>query len=134
MKNLVFSSKTLDIDRNTRYFESKILKYYVFTPWIWNNRTINTKTFERNTWYFEKGVKSRVFSRLDVCLLVSASIVTYAFVDYYVNIIRLHSLIFNKNMRHHLLIIFAIQQARVVKWYILIDLKADSRFGWPNNF
>ena len=55
MKNLVFQSKylvfrfkTLDFDRNTRYFESKILKYYVFPwffrPWIWN-----TKYFERNT-------------------------------------------------------------------------------------
>ena len=29
-KYLVFRSKTLDFDRNTRYLDSKILKYYVF--------------------------------------------------------------------------------------------------------
>ena len=29
MENLVFRSKTLNFDRNTRYFESEILRYYI---------------------------------------------------------------------------------------------------------
>ena len=51
MKNLVFQSKylvfrlkTLDFDRNTRFFEPEILKYQIFQK---------STYFERNTQYFE---------------------------------------------------------------------------------
>ena len=35
-KYLVFPSKTLDFDRNTRYQNKKLQNTRFFTPWIWN--------------------------------------------------------------------------------------------------
>ena len=63
----------------------------------------------------QNGLKSRGFSRLNLCLLESVSVVPYANVEYSVNIIHLRSLISNKNIGHHLLIFFPIQRVRVVR-------------------
>ena len=109
-KCLVFRSKTLDFDQNARYFDSEIQKYQVFC-------TLNLKyqVFRANTQYFKKGVKSRLFSRLYVCPLVSASVVpttdTQILSKYY-TFVQLDQ---QQKIWHHLLILFPIQRTRVVR-------------------
>ena len=53
MKNLVFRLKTLDFDRNSRYFKSEILKYQVFQTLNSKYQYFENLKFRLNSWYRE---------------------------------------------------------------------------------